>query len=144
MFQLIYLYVFLVQVCESYHNSGLKYANLDCNNGEVLNIIDANYGRQDKTTCSKAFSWINENHLRNTQCVSKSSKGRVIEQCQGKQKCKLPSTNSFFGDPCIGTYKYLQVTYRCAMPNLNSEYMTCLDIFIPNFNKFQLIYSMSS
>ena len=95
-------------VCESY------LMNLDCTNGEVLDIIEANYGRQDKTTCSDAFSWIEKKHLENTNCVSKSSKEKTTMQCQGKPSCKLPSKNSFFGDPCGGTYKYLQVRYRCS------------------------------
>ena len=95
-------------VCESY------LMNLDCTNGEVLDIVEANYGRQDMTTCSNAFSWIQKRHLENTNCVSKSSEEKTIMQCQGKPSCKLPSKNSFFGDPCGGTYKYLQVRYKCS------------------------------
>ena len=32
-------------------------------------------------------------------------------RCQGFQSCSVPT--SIFGDPCVGTYKYLEVPYFC-------------------------------
>ncbi|CDQ94852.1 unnamed protein product [Oncorhynchus mykiss] len=40
---------------------------------------------------------------------------RVIcqERCDGKRQCIVKVSNSVFGDPCVGTYKYLDVAYTC-------------------------------
>lgn len=36
-----------------------------------------------------------------------------IHSCNGKNNCTISATNSVFGDPCGGTYKYLEVAYIC-------------------------------
>ncbi|KAK9968288.1 hypothetical protein ABG768_002622 [Culter alburnus] len=33
--------------------------------------------------------------------------------CDGSKSCSIPALNSVFGDPCYGTYKYLDVSYEC-------------------------------
>ena len=57
-------------------------------------------------------------------------------RCQGKKSCTIPGNfAALFGDPCHGTYKYLNVTYECMLPTTTttttttglkfSEKMTC-------------------
>ncbi|KAH3837575.1 L-rhamnose-binding lectin CSL3-like [Dreissena polymorpha] len=48
-----------------------------------------------------------------TNCVSPTSTGVVKSLCDGQNQCKLDANNNRFGDPCGGTYKYLQVRYAC-------------------------------
>ena len=31
--------------------------------------------------------------------------------------CLLKASNSIFSDPCVGTYKYLDISYSCVPPN---------------------------
>lgn len=38
---------------------------------------------------------------------------RVYEYCQGNQTCFMLATNAWFGDPCYGTEKYLEIEYQC-------------------------------
>ena len=45
--------------------------------------------------------------------LSVRSYGIVKSQCDGKNRCYVRASNSVFGDPCYGTYKYLQVDYVC-------------------------------
>uniref|UniRef100_A0A8W8I737 SUEL-type lectin domain-containing protein n=2 Tax=Magallana TaxID=2171616 RepID=A0A8W8I737_MAGGI len=37
----------------------------------------------------------------------------VKKRCNGRRKCTLTATNSIFGNPCHGTTKYLEVTFKC-------------------------------
>lgn len=34
-------------------------------------------------------------------------------RCEGKQACSVPVINSVFSNPCVGTHKYLDVSYHC-------------------------------
>ncbi|XP_029011330.1 L-rhamnose-binding lectin SML-like [Betta splendens] len=81
---------------------------LSCDEGQVLFVYSADYGRRDGTTCSLDRP---PEQLRNTQCSQPSS--RVAERCNGRRSCTVTANNSAFGDPCVGTYKYLEVFYTC-------------------------------
>ncbi|RMX58748.1 hypothetical protein pdam_00010783 [Pocillopora damicornis] len=35
-------------------------------------------------------------------------------ECQGQTRCTLYAKNEAFGDPCVGTFKYLKVKYECV------------------------------
>uniref|UniRef100_A0A8C7Z5U2 SUEL-type lectin domain-containing protein n=1 Tax=Oryzias sinensis TaxID=183150 RepID=A0A8C7Z5U2_9TELE len=36
-----------------------------------------------------------------------------FHRCNGKNSCIIKAGNSEFGDPCVGTFKYLEVAYTC-------------------------------
>ena len=87
--------------------------SIECPPGNVLNILTANYGRRDKTTCSNGLPEDNF-YLQNTKCSSvNSSILKVKSACQGKSRCQILTDNPFFGEPCGNTIKYLQVKYTC-------------------------------
>ncbi|KAM8754198.1 L-rhamnose-binding lectin SML-like isoform 1-T3 [Acanthopagrus schlegelii] len=88
-------------------------AFLQCDEGQVIFVLGADYGRHDSSTCS-----INRpaDQLQNTHCSSPTAK--VAESCNGKSSCSVKASNSVFGDPCVGTYKYLEVAYRCQYPEI--------------------------
>ncbi|CAK6982879.1 rhamnose-binding lectin-like [Scomber scombrus] len=83
-------------------------AHLQCDEGQVLFIYGADYGRRDKNTC--AFKRP-ASQIQNVHCSRPTSK--VAGSCNGKSSCTVKASNSVFGDPCGGTYKYLEVAYRC-------------------------------
>uniref|UniRef100_A0A3B4TW71 SUEL-type lectin domain-containing protein n=1 Tax=Seriola dumerili TaxID=41447 RepID=A0A3B4TW71_SERDU len=83
-------------------------ANLQCDEGQVILVYSADYGRRDQTTCSYQRS---AHQVQNVLCSSPTNK--VAESCNGKSSCSVKASNSVFGDPCVGTYKYLEVSYRC-------------------------------
>ncbi|XP_076859323.1 rhamnose-binding lectin-like [Brachyhypopomus gauderio] len=88
------------------------YSTLDCGN-DVIDIINANYGRTDSTTCSKGLpSFI----LANTNCYASNTLSIVATRCNGKNSCTVRASYTIFNDPCIGTSKYLTVSYRCLPP----------------------------
>uniref|UniRef100_A0A3P9N3A3 SUEL-type lectin domain-containing protein n=1 Tax=Poecilia reticulata TaxID=8081 RepID=A0A3P9N3A3_POERE len=65
----------------------------------------AKYGRSDQTTCSNG---IPEDQTKNTDCAT-----RANLVCEGQFLCPVLASSSVFGDPCAGTYKYLEVKYIC-------------------------------
>ena len=46
-------------------------------------------------------------------CESDKSLDRVNDLCDDQESCKVQASNRIFGDPCPGTYKYLEVKYQC-------------------------------
>ncbi|XP_042071625.1 uncharacterized protein LOC102305687 [Haplochromis burtoni] len=93
-------------------------ANLQCEKGQVLVIHGANYGRRDKTTCSAGRP---ASQLQDVQCSSQTSTSVAAKSCNGKNSCTISASNSVFGDPCVGTYKYLEVDYTCQFPSATCE-----------------------
>ncbi len=86
------------------HGIGCEHASLSlkCPPGQHLNVFDANYGRTDKTTCFMAdVSSI-------TNCFSNQTQ-YFQDLCNGQNACNHIAENSEFGDPCVGTYKYLGI-----------------------------------
>ena len=69
-----------------------------------INILSANYGR---LTGAQVCGW---GGTKTTNCKANGVLAKVQAHCQGYSHCTLRATNSEFGDPCRGTYKYLEVT----------------------------------
>uniref|UniRef100_A0A8C6SH01 SUEL-type lectin domain-containing protein n=1 Tax=Neogobius melanostomus TaxID=47308 RepID=A0A8C6SH01_9GOBI len=83
--------------------------------GQVIHIDSADYGRSDRTTCSQGRP---SQQLQNVNCASYTATDLVAEMCNGKSRCSVRASNSVFGDPCFGTYKYLQVSYSCKRSSI--------------------------
>ncbi|XP_078356759.1 L-rhamnose-binding lectin CSL3-like [Oculina patagonica] len=89
-----------VTVCEG------RKASIRCLIGGNINVVGASYGRHDRSTCPHSS-------IRATNCHARSSLSVVKSRCDNKPSCELDSSNSVFGDPCWGTYKYLEVKFQC-------------------------------
>jgi len=83
--------------------------SIKCPKGLLINIKSASYGRQDRNTCPSSS-------IKTTSCSARRSSPKVKARCQYKNSCWLQASNSVFGDPCKGTYKYLSVSYSCKKP----------------------------
>ncbi|XP_034552643.1 L-rhamnose-binding lectin SML-like [Notolabrus celidotus] len=86
-------------------------AHLQCGGGEVIFVYGAYYGRVDPSTCSYKRP---AGQTADVDCSQPATK--VSESCNGKNSCMIKASNSVFGDPCEGTYKYLEVAYVCEYP----------------------------
>ncbi|XP_065667087.1 rhamnose-binding lectin isoform X2 [Hydra vulgaris] len=92
------------RACEGY---GLK---IDCTGHGVIEVVSANYGRTLSNVCPGAQS-------SNVKCNNQAKSLEVARKsCSGRSSCLIQATNAVFGDPCVGTYKYLEVQYRCKVP----------------------------
>ncbi|XP_056589526.1 L-rhamnose-binding lectin CSL2-like [Triplophysa dalaica] len=87
-------------------------ARLSCARG-TIKVVSANYGRTDAATCSTGRP---ADQLSNVQCRQSTSLSALTTQCDGKPDCSIAVNNAVFGDPCVGTYKYLIVSYKCILP----------------------------
>uniref|UniRef100_A0A672HBL0 SUEL-type lectin domain-containing protein n=1 Tax=Salarias fasciatus TaxID=181472 RepID=A0A672HBL0_SALFA len=103
-----YKYLEVDFVCKSEVTCEGKTAKLRCGAGKVISVVKANYGRLDGKKCSRGRS---RAQLGNVRCKNPAKK--VAQRCNGKRRCNLRASNSVFGDPCRGTYKYLEVDFVC-------------------------------
>ncbi|XP_046870111.1 L-rhamnose-binding lectin CSL3-like [Hypomesus transpacificus] len=93
-------------ICEA------QQATLNCGSS-LINVVRANYGRTDSVTC---ISGRPANQISKTDCINPKTFPLVASMCNGKTSCSPVASHSVFSDPCIGTYKYLNVTYTCIPP----------------------------
>ncbi|XP_073671780.1 uncharacterized protein [Paramisgurnus dabryanus] len=92
-------------------------ALLSCDEGNIK-VISANYGRTDNTTCSNGITA----ELSNVHCSLNSTLSVLTNQCDGKLNCSIDVGKPvFIVDPCGGTYKYLNVSYKCIIPPSSSS-----------------------
>ncbi|XP_035983916.1 uncharacterized protein LOC118557740 [Fundulus heteroclitus] len=93
-------------------------AELHCDIGQLISVSRAMYGRSNNETCSSGRP---AEQLKTISCLG--STDEVAKRCNGKQKCSVQATNDMFGEPCLNTYKYLEVNYTCQgvcdSPKLN-------------------------
>ena len=88
---------------------------LKCNAGQKIVVKKALYGRKKNNVCPGP-------NQKNVRCESKNSMSRVKKSCNGKQNCKIAAKNGVFGDPCVGTFKYLEVEYECSGGEAGGKY----------------------
>ncbi|PFX11023.1 Latrophilin Cirl, partial [Stylophora pistillata] len=95
--------VWSITICERKPNRIIS-----CENERKIDAVYANFGRLDRVTCVHGV-------MSNTNCRAVNSLSTVQTKCNGKVSCELAATNSDFGDPCAGTYKYLEVKFKCVL-----------------------------
>ena len=82
--------------------------NITCAAGLHLNVIRANYGRFSIAICN-----LHGNTDWSVNCMSPRTLRVIRARCQGGSSCHVPVDSTIFGDPCPGTYKYVEVHYSC-------------------------------
>ncbi|XP_037627286.1 rhamnose-binding lectin-like [Sebastes umbrosus] len=91
-------------------------AHLHCDVGQVISVFGADYGRRDQTTCIYKRP---ASQFLKVDCSNPTSS--VSDSCGGKNSCSFSASNSVFGDPCPGTFKYLEIAYVCEYPTTIQE-----------------------
>ena len=104
----------LVHICEG------RSQQISCPAPKEIDIMSANYGRlTGRHLCPGP--------VKTTNCGAAGSIDIVKSKCQGKQSCFLQATNGQFGDPCVGTRKYLEVIMvHCVILDIISPHQTKL------------------
>ncbi|XP_077998500.1 L-rhamnose-binding lectin CSL3-like [Glandiceps talaboti] len=96
-------------ICEN------KNTTLHCpDNSHVMTVVSAMYGRQSAEVCVHPYG--QEKLHNNTNCSAGNATEIITELCDGQYSCHPVVNNAVFGDPCYGTYKYLEVDFTCAVP----------------------------
>ena len=87
-----------------------KMLRIDCPRNSLIDILSANYGRTHKKICIP-----NNKAIRETHCISKTSKTIIMEKCNKRRHCSIMTRDKDMGgDPCPGVLKYVDVIYRCG------------------------------
>lgn len=89
---------------------------INCTESHYLDIIRANYGRFSIAICNDhgETDW-------SVNCMSPRTL-RVIEaRCSNEAFCDVPVDSTIFGDPCPGTFKYVEVHYACRKNPVSSS-----------------------
>uniref|UniRef100_A0AAR2IUI7 SUEL-type lectin domain-containing protein n=1 Tax=Pygocentrus nattereri TaxID=42514 RepID=A0AAR2IUI7_PYGNA len=103
-----------------------SFSTLACGN-DVIQIVSADYGRTDVEICSNGQP---SSLIENTDCHAPDTLTSVVEGCNEKRSCILEASNAIFTDPCVGTYKYLAVSYFCRPTQVG-----LLKIHIANYGR---------
>eukprot|EP00058_Branchiostoma_floridae_P026175 XP_002611665.1 hypothetical protein BRAFLDRAFT_117103 [Branchiostoma floridae] len=104
--------------------AGRTLAGPMCPDGQQIRVVSASYGRTDETVCGGP--------VHTTRCSSRTSLTVMKKVCDNRQSCVVSAENSVFGDPCVGTFKYLEVAYACnpapePPPPVTPRYLGCYE-----------------
>jgi len=83
--------------------------HLSCPEGQLLQVVRANYGRFSLEVCNSSgnTSW-------SFNCIQHQTKAVLDRRCSNLPGCTFQVTSQLFGgDPCPGTGKYIEVHYQC-------------------------------
>ena len=117
LFTKVIIITLIVNICQG------KTETLGCSTeSDTIDIVYADYGRYDLTTC-----W---NSSYNTNCGNSAGAWKFfVDKCQSRKTCKIAHDDSIFPllgnpDPCPTLSKYLIVTYQCTGIDLVFIYIT--------------------
>ena len=91
--------------------------HLKCAIGQTISVSLALYGRQKSNVCTDGPN------LQTNNCVAVTSLDVVKEKCEGRETCDIQASNGVFGDPCRGTFKYLEIEYSCEGKVTNWKFL---------------------
>ncbi|XP_012280589.1 latrophilin Cirl isoform X2 [Orussus abietinus] len=86
-----------------------KTLEIQCNQGELIHLIRANYGRFSITICNEHgdTEW-------SVDCMSPKSFRVLYNECNERRSCSVDVHSGIFEeDPCPGTRKYVEAQYYC-------------------------------
>lgn len=81
---------------------------LRCEGDYIIRILGAKYGRLEPGS-----SICPHENITDMDCRAPDALLKMTVRCGNKHKCTVKADHTMFGDPCPGTFKYLDVIYRC-------------------------------
>nr|XP_018896103.1 PREDICTED: latrophilin Cirl-like isoform X3 [Bemisia tabaci] len=93
-----------------------KTLKIECEEGELINLIRANYGRFSITICND-----HGNTDWSVNCMSPTSLRVLHARCENRRSCSFNVSQEIFdSDPCPDTSKYLEAHYNCLGADLTT------------------------
>ncbi|KAJ8044936.1 Rhamnose-binding lectin [Holothuria leucospilota] len=107
--------------------------SLSCQGNSEIHVVSASYGRNaGPEICPHSSIQVTSG------CHSYFSLSRVRSACEGQNSCSISASNYIFGDPCVFTYKYLEVSYECRTTSRACEGST-LSLTCPSNTRLNII-----
>ena len=75
---------------------------------QKIEIISSSFGRTNRDICQWGLDWMVA-WAWNVNCRAENSLNVTKGECEGLSRCVLYSNSEEYGNPCIGTKKYLKV-----------------------------------
>lgn len=94
---------------KSKHACEGKRVRLECDGYSVIRIYMANYGRMEPGS-----SICPSENITTLSCRADKVLLKIATRCSNRPKCLVRANDATFGDPCPGTFKYLEVIYGCV------------------------------
>uniref|UniRef100_A0A224XD11 Putative rhamnose-binding lectin-like protein n=1 Tax=Panstrongylus lignarius TaxID=156445 RepID=A0A224XD11_9HEMI len=91
---------------------------LSCPKGQVIRILTAVFGKKDSRYCNQPGAYV-------TNCEAGGTLDYAKYMCDFRQNCTLNNMVNKFGDPCLGIWKYLDVTYECKHDGEVNNVVVC-------------------
>uniref|UniRef100_A0A224XH89 Putative galactoside-binding lectin n=1 Tax=Panstrongylus lignarius TaxID=156445 RepID=A0A224XH89_9HEMI len=80
-----------------------------CPPDHFIKIVNALYGKKNPLTCYRKT-----NRQYTNKCGDSLTATDILaSRCDNSNNCSVMAENKVFGDPCVFTYKYLEVDYLC-------------------------------
>jgi hypothetical protein len=104
-----------------------KTASISCPTGELISIVDGWYGRTEAAHVTGEPVVCPHSATSNRNCPFHKTgqydaqKAKIGGACEGKNSCSVKASNGYFGDPCGGTFKYLNISYNCVDPSAEED-----------------------
>ncbi|CAL6315431.1 unnamed protein product [Bathycoccus prasinos] len=104
-----------------------KTASISCPTGELISIVDGWYGRTEAAHVTGEPVVCPHSATSNRNCPFHKTgqydaqKAKIGGACEGKNICSVKASNGYFGDPCGGTFKYLNISYNCVDPSAKED-----------------------
>ena len=90
--------------------NGEKSARLQCDQGFVIGVNSAIYGKLTEDQCLRP-----EVYQQNLTCGSTADQtANAKAKCDGEKSCTYHGTNAVAGDPCSGVEKHTVIEYSCV------------------------------
>lgn len=79
---------------------------INCGDCKVIKIQSNFYGRNTTSICGGYT-------VPSSGCSASNAYYKAAAACDGRSQCTIQASNSVFGDPCLGTYKYMTTSWTC-------------------------------
>merc|ERR1711871_1667553 len=88
-------------------------ADIECNKGEVIRVLEGSYGRYDTFPCGNPS--VPPTNTEDMCGEANNVQQAVKTACNGKQMCTIMADDQTFGDQgCGHIYKYAEIRYQCV------------------------------
>ncbi|KAG7484471.1 hypothetical protein MATL_G00049590 [Megalops atlanticus] len=134
---------YLTRIIQSHstHACDGEQLRLHCPRHSTISVLSAFYGHSEVPLCAPRTK---VDRASNESCSAFTALQKLLAECQGHRDCQLLVNNHVFGhDPCPGTSKHLQVSYKCK-PTEHKKKVGCEGEHVKLYCKYPRVLNIYS